>query len=227
MKEETSMHALAVTPADRDTLPVLEAGGFGATVDAYAWEPDTDPANRQMRLWFLSLVGPQQALKALWARLLRGDLATLSLETLGSARFCTLAQREPRAWHSFTARLPTAGGHQLVLLPDAARIGATRPDILLLPRSEDEAPRLHWRFLDRRLDLPLRPAWATWLWERACRTAEAVSLDAFGTLAYLCKPNPVALAAEVSLAIRQRRLPGASVGAEVLSIDETPGRQAA
>jgi hypothetical protein len=69
--------------AERIPPPLLQAGGFTATVDAFAWESDPDPAARRMRLWFLSLLGPQQSLKALWARLLKGEPATLSREALG------------------------------------------------------------------------------------------------------------------------------------------------
>lgn len=201
-------------------LPALQVGGFGASVDAFAWEPDPDPAARRMRLWFLSLLGPQQALKAIWARLLRGEVATLSREALGQARFCALAPEGPRAWRSFTARLPGAGGHQLVLLPEAARHAAARDDFLLLPRAVDEAPALHARFLDRRVDLPLHEGWADWLWARALAVGEAIALEAAGTLAYRCAPRPAALAADLSAAVAggTLRMPeegpkGATVGA--------------
>ena len=59
-------------------LPVLQAGGFGASVDAFAWEPDPDSSLPKMRLWLISLLGSQQAVKALWAQLVKGDTATLS-----------------------------------------------------------------------------------------------------------------------------------------------------
>lgn len=188
--------------ADRDALPLLQAGGFTATVDAFAWEPDPDPAAPRMRLWFLSLLGPQQSLKALWARLLKGELATLSQEALGSARFCILASDGPRTWRTYSAGLPAAAGHQLVLLPEAARYAAARNDFLLLPRTEAEAPLLHFRFLDRRLDLPLHVSWHGWLWERALRTGQAVSLEAEGIQAYRCTPNPDGLALELSAVVR-------------------------
>jgi hypothetical protein len=188
--------------ADAVSLPVLQAGGFGASVDAFAWEPDPDPAASRMRLWFVSLLGSQQALKALWARLLKGELATLSREALGQVYFCTLAPEGPRAWRSFTASLPAAAGHQLVLLPEAARHAAARDDFLLLPRSDKEAPRLHFRFLDRRVDLPLHAGWDGWLWERALRAGEAVALEGEGIHAYRCTPNPDALAMELSAAVR-------------------------
>jgi|ERR687886_521817 hypothetical protein len=89
------MHIAPPSAHDAAALPVLQAGGFSASVDAYAWELDPDHASQRMRLWFLSLLGPQQSLKAIWARLLRGEVATLSQEALGSALFCVLAEREP------------------------------------------------------------------------------------------------------------------------------------
>src|SRR5215218_5975025 len=116
------MPSCTPSPAgDTASLPVLQAGGFGANIDAFAWEPDPDPAARRMRLWFVSLLGPQQALKALWARLVKGELATFSCEALGQVHFCALTTEGPRSWRAFTAALPGASGHQLVLLPEAAR----------------------------------------------------------------------------------------------------------
>lgn len=183
-------------------LPIVQAGGFTVSADAFVWEPDPDPAAGRMWLWFFSLLGPQQALKAIWARLVKGELVTVSREALGQVRFCTLAPEGPRGWRSYTASLPAAAGHQLVLVPEVARYRATRDDFLLLPRSAEESHLVHFRFLDRRLDLPLHPQWRDWLWERALRTGEATPLEAEGILAYRCAPNPEALADELSMAIR-------------------------
>lgn len=60
---------------------------------------------------------------------------------------------------------------------------------------------LHYRFLNRRLDLPLHPSWATWLWERALRTREAVPLESRGLCAYRCVPNPEGLAEDITSAV--------------------------
>lgn len=187
-------------------LPVLQAGGFSACVDAYAWEPDPQRGTGLMRLWFLSLLGSQQALKALWARLLRGETATHSRELLGETRFCALAPEGPKQWRSWTASLPGAAGHQLVLLPEAARHTDPRGEFLLLPRTLEEAATLHFRFLDRRVDLPLHSGWAHWLWERAQRAHEAVPLEAEGIHAYRCAPQPERLAADLSAAVRDGSL---------------------
>ena len=46
-------------------LYTISAGGFSATVDAFARDEKTDG------LWFVSMVGSQTALKAIWASLLK------------------------------------------------------------------------------------------------------------------------------------------------------------
>src|SRR3954469_22570655 len=82
---------------DSGPLPTLQAGGFGASVDAFAWEPDPDSSLPKVRLWLVSLLGSQQAVKALWAQLVKGDTATLGDPGAG-ARFCALAPQGLRAW---------------------------------------------------------------------------------------------------------------------------------
>lgn len=200
----------AINPAEPPAaapLPVLQAGGFSATVDAYAWEPDPDPTARRLHLWFLSLLGSQEAVKALWARLIKGETATMALDYLGTARFCALASEGPRRWRFFTASLRTVAAYHGVLVPEAAFYTAERPDFLLLPRAADEAAALHYRFLNRRLDLPLHPLWAAWLWERGLGAGETMALQSLGTQAYRCVPRPEALATDLGDALRRGALP--------------------
>lgn len=184
---------------ETETLPVLQAAGFSASVDVFAWEPD--PAARQMRLWLLSLLGPQESVKALWARLIKGETATLSFEDLGDAHFCALAPEGPRGWRFFTANLRAAAGYHGLLVPEAALYGGERTDFLLLVRRLEEAPMLHYRFLNRRLDLPLHPSWVTWLWDRALGSGEAIALESRGLSAYRCVPNAERLAVDLGAAI--------------------------
>ncbi len=61
---------LEATRTDRGL--VLHAAGFSASVDAFAWEPDPNSAARRMRLWLLSLLGPQESVKALAPALSEG-----------------------------------------------------------------------------------------------------------------------------------------------------------
>lgn len=193
-------------PVEGDSLPVLQAGGFTASIDAFAWEPDPDPSTHRMRLWFLSLLGPQESVKALWARLVKGEMATLSFQDLGNAQFCTLAAEGPRAWRFYTANLRAAAAYHAVLVPEAALYAGDRPHFLLLVRQPEEAPMLHYRFLNRRLDLPLHRSWAAWLWDRALRVGETAPLESRGLCAYRCVPNPEQLAEDITLAVRRGSL---------------------
>ncbi len=184
------------------TLPVLQAGGFTASVDAFAWEPGPEPDAWRMRLWFLSLLGSRETVRAFWARLIKGETATMSRDHLGRARFCALEADGPRRWRFVSVGLQTVAGYHGVLVPETARYTAEGLDFLLLPRTAAEAPVLHYRFLNRRLDLPLHAAWADWLWERARRTGEAVTLESHGVQAYRCMPQADVLAADLSTAVR-------------------------
>src|ERR1051325_8198924 len=104
-----------VAVTESGSLPVFRAGGVSATGDAFAWEPDPGSASHQMRLWFISLLGQQQTVKALWARLIKGEVGTLSFDDAGTAHFCALSPEGPRGWRFFTASLPAAAGYQGVL----------------------------------------------------------------------------------------------------------------
>ena len=190
----------SIALADSSTLPVLTAGGFGASVDAYACETGSEGNPPRMRLWFLSLLGSQQAVKALWAHLVKGETVTLSTNA-GRACFCVLASDGPHGWRFFMASLPMVSGYHGVLVPDMALFAADRTDFLLLRRAGDDVAMLHYRFLSRRVRLPLHPSWAGWLWERALRAGEARGLESHGLEAYRCAPDDAALAADLSEAI--------------------------
>jgi hypothetical protein len=185
-------------------LPVLQTGGFGASVDAFAWEPDPDVSLAKMRLWLVSLLGLQQAVKALWAHLVKGETATLS--TGGGVHFCAAATEGARSWRFFRASLPAAGGYHGLLLPEVALFTAERPDFLLLRRAEDDVASLHYRFINRRVAVPLHPSWADWLWDRALRSGEARALESCGLDAYRCVPDQAALASDLAAAIHRGTL---------------------
>lgn len=189
--------------------PTLHAAGVTVTVDRFAWEPDP-AAEGQMRLWLVSLLGPQQAIKALWAWLLKGKVATLQRADFGAAHPCALTPEGRGGFLWRTAALPEHGAHHGVCYADAARFPSDRPHFLILPPAGDgaaeEAARLHYLFLNRRVDVPLHAGWAVWLFERALRAGEAVALDGFRIGGFLCRPDERALRADLSAAVRARRL---------------------
>jgi len=94
-----------------------------------------------------------------------------------------------------------ASAYQGMLVPDMALFAADRTDFLLLRRTADDVAMLHYRFLSRRVPLPLHPTWAGWLWERALRTGEGRRLESHGLEAYRCAPDDAALAADLTEAI--------------------------
>jgi hypothetical protein len=115
-------------------------------------------------------------------------------------------------WKSQVAALNEASGAHRILRPAVAHYRDTRSDFVLLPRRDAEARTLHHRFLDRRVALPLAPAWADWLWTRALATGEARPLEchsASGVVgaAYRCEPDVAALERALSLAVRAGELP--------------------
>ena len=103
-----------------DDLYTVTAGGYSATADAFARDPDTEG------LWFLSMVGPQTALKAIWASLLKQppDPAFLiqgseGMALTGGYRRCVVPPPTIGTWTTKIARLPTSGGwHALVYTRD-------------------------------------------------------------------------------------------------------------
>lgn len=177
----------------------IRAAGFGAAVDACVTE--------RSEIWFLSLLGNQQSIRALWARLVKGEMAYLADDQFSGGVPFWLATGVRHQCRFHVTRLSATGAHHALLVPDAALYATEQREFLLLARTAEEAPILHYRFLNRRLDLPLHPTWSGWLWERALHTGEAQQLDAMGILAYRCTPDPAGLAEALGRALRGHRLP--------------------
>ena len=157
-----------------DDLYTVSAGGFSATADAFARDPDSGG------LWFLSMVGSQTALKAIWASLLKQppDVAHLirgadGMALSGSYQRCHVPRETVGTWTTKIARLPVSGGWHALVYTKLAEYAFERDGFLLLAKSEEEAPALHHRFLDKRSPLPLHRSWADWLWRRALAREEA------------------------------------------------------
>ena len=87
-----------------------------------------------------------------------------------------------------------------------AEFGFERDSFLLLAQSEDEAPALHHRFLDRRSPLPLHGSWADWLWKRGLAEGEILPLQSVGVSAYRCSSKADKLREDLSDAVASGRL---------------------
>ena len=178
-------------------LLTIRAGGFSATVDGCARDAE--------ELWFVSMLGHQQAVRAIWARLVKGEAAYLS-ETEFGGQPVPLAREAWGTWRFSGLRLPSGSAYHGMLVPELAAYAADRRDFLLLARQQDEAAHLHYRFLNRRLDLPLHPLWAEWLWSRGLENGEVETLTSVGAEAFRCRPEPEALREDIGEAVRRRVL---------------------
>ena len=177
----------------------LRAAGFTTAVDACARD--------NSELWFLSMLGNQQTVRAIWARMVKGERGYLSDSEAGGGFPSWLARAAWGTWRFHAARLPSGSAHHGLLVPEASSYVGGRPEFLVLARSEDETPFLHYRFLNRGLDLPLHPAWSSWLWQRGLSTGEITALESLGIHGYLCRPDPQALQRDLTQAVRRRLLP--------------------
>ena len=178
-------------------LLTIRAGGFTATVDGCARGGN--------ELWFLSMLGHQQAVRAIWARLVKGEAAFLSGTELGGEP-TPLAREAWGTWRFTGMRLPSGSAYHGMLIPGIAAYATNRLDFLLLVGEQDDPAQLHFRFLARRLDLPLHPSWAEWLWRRGLENEEVQQLESAGLLAFHCRPEPEALPTDIGDAVRRRAL---------------------
>ena len=187
---------------DPEDLFTISAGGFSATADAFARDPDSQG------LWFLSMVGSQTALKAIWASLLKQppEVAHLikgadGMALSGGYERCSIPYNTIGTWTTKIARLPVSGGWHALVYTKTAEYGFEKDSFLLLAQAEEEAPALHHRFLDKRSPLPLHGSWAGWLWQRGLDNGEIVPLQSVGVSAYRCSPKADKLREDLSDAV--------------------------
>ena len=187
---------------DPNDLYTVSAGGFSATADAFARDPDSEG------LWFLSMVGAQSALKAIWAALLKRPpesahllAGTDGLALSGGFHRCEVPHETVGTWTTKIARLPVSGGWHGMVYTRMAEYAFERDAFLLLAPGEAEAPALHHRFLDRRSPLPLHRSWAAWLWERGLAEGEISRLQSAGIAAWRCTPDAESLRDDLAAAV--------------------------
>ena len=198
---------LATHVIDPEDLFTISAGGFSATVDAFARDDRTEG------LWFVSMVGSQTALKAIWASLLKQppDTAHIirgadGMALHGGYERCVIPHETIGTWTTKIGRLHATGGWHALVYTKTAEYGYEKDSFLLLAQSAAEAPGLHHRFLDKRSPLPLHDSWAGWLWERGIEEEEIIPLQCVGVSAYRCSPKGKKLREDLSDAVASGRL---------------------
>ena len=195
-------HDATPNDASEQELYTISAGGFSATADAFARDPENDG------LWFLSMVGSQTSLKAIWASMLKQppDPAHIirgadGMALSGGYQRCVIPQQTIGTWTTKITRLPASGGWHALVYTKMAEFASDHGAFLLLAHEGDDVPALHQRFLDRRSPLPLHRSWADWLWERGLRNGEIAPLQSADVTAYRCNPDPGSLREDLSQAV--------------------------
>ena len=197
-------------------LYTITAGGFSATCDAFASDPE------QNELWFVSMVGAQTSLKAIWAALLNSPPSPAFLIKgaaddvhEGGYERCQVPESSIGTWKTMLARLPQAGAWHAMVYTQMAELSFERDAFLLLTPDASEAPALHLRFLNQRTELPLHRSWAGWLWEQGLESEAIRPLKSEGLHAWYCYHAPDQLELELSAAVKYGalQLPRERIGA--------------
>lgn len=188
-------------PLAPEDLYTLSVSGFSATCDAFAYD---EPLQS---IYFLSILGAHTSVKAIWANLLKQPPATgyLSRCSKGTPieqgyKTCLVPYQTQGTWTTVLTRLPNSRAWHCLIYTKMAEYSYERNHFLILPATEDQAPQLHHRYLDKRVATPLHPSWDTWLWNRAMAKGEAKELSSTGFKAYWCTPNQEQLKRDISLA---------------------------
>ncbi len=184
-------------------LYTITAGGFSATCDAFASDPE------QNQLWFVSMVGAQTSLKAIWAALLNSPpqpafLIQGAADDLheGGYERCQIPEQSIGTWKTKIARLPQAGAYHAMVYTQMAELSFERDAFLLLTPDAADAPALHLRFLNQRTELPIHHSWADWLWQQGLEHEAIRPLKSVGLNAWSCYHDPQQLETELSAAVR-------------------------
>lgn len=133
-------------------IPTIKTKGFACHVDEAVFG-----TSREGYAHLLSLVGSREAVKAIWARLMKGETAVL----YDDVRSWSVRMNPQDGGKLLTERLPSGAFHGLLLSQTVLR------GELVICEQEADLPGRFYSLLSRQLRLPLHHTWETWLWEHA------------------------------------------------------------
>ena len=196
---------------DEKVLYTASAGGYTAACDAFVVLPGEKEEHNF--IYFLSLLGPQTSVRAISAAMCkqRPDRVYLIQGTEpenyeGDLRGFFIPYTTFGTWTIKSQKLPLAKGYHSLVYTRMAEFNFERPEFVIIARNAEEAPALHYRFLDKRSPLPFSPDWQDWLWERAIWGGEVKLLESHGVTGYYCKPDFEKMAMQMQIAIRNGSL---------------------
>ncbi len=180
-------------------VPTIKIKGFRCSVEEAVFESRKDGF-----VHVLSLVGSREAVKAVWARLMKGEAAYLDLgQQVRAVRMNTEGGGK-----LLTERLPSGAFHGLLL----SRV-LLRGELVLCEKEED-LPARFFHYLTQKLRLPLHNTWRGWLWNHALGSGMVEQMSSRRLHAYEVNPSVYDLEVEVRQALLAGELPEIEVSDE-------------
>jgi hypothetical protein len=142
-------------------VPTIKIKGFRCSVEEAVFSNGKDGFAH-----VLSLVGSREAVKAVWARLMKGEAAYLDT----GPQIKVVRMNTFEGGKLLTERLPSGAFHGLLLSK-----ALLRGDLVLCEREED-LPARFFHLLTKKLRLPLHSDWRDWLWDHALGSGMAERL---------------------------------------------------
>ena len=170
------------------------AGGFQATCDAYAVDQQKE------LIYFLSMIGPQTSVKAIWAAMLNSNPAPVYMSDIatqadkhatapGEYQKYTIPPDTTGTWTTKITKLPNKNGWHAMVYTKMAEFTNDNKSFLIIARNEHEAPTLHYKFMDKRTTIPIHESWADWLWDRGLEQGEIIPLKSLRIHGFFCMPD--------------------------------------
>ena len=180
-------------------VPTVKIKGFRCSVEEAVFSNGKDGFAH-----VLSLVGSREAVKAVWARLMKGEAAYLDT----GPQVQVVRMNTEGGGKLLTERLPSGAFHGLLL----SRV-VLNSELVLCER-EEGLPACFLHLLTRKLRLPLHRDWQGWLWDHALSTGMAKQLASQRLHAYEVNLSVYNLEVEVRQALLAGDLPEIEVSDE-------------
>jgi hypothetical protein len=173
-------------------VPTIKIKGFRCAVEEAVFASGKDGFAH-----VLSLIGSREAVKAVWARLMKGEAAYLE----NGEQFRAVRVNTYDGAKLLTERLSSGAFHGL-LLSKALLSGE-----LVLCEREEDLPARFFHLLTRKLRLPLHSAWRGWLWDHALGSGRVEQMSSRRLHAYEVNLTVCDLEVEVRQALLAGDLP--------------------
>ena len=206
-----------------ERIYTISGRGFSATCDAFVVNQHAET------IWFASMIGSRQAIRAISANLmtLPAQRVFLNSDDPGDGYHAfTPAEATRKNWTSRIQRLPNSSIYHGMTYSQTLEYNGDENQFVLITRPHQEEADLYYRFLNRRLTIPLHPEWSQWLWQAGQDYQEIIPLEAHGVSASYCIVSQPSIKKRISEAIQAGQLRTEQPPDEQAPDEQAPDEQA-